>query len=129
MLIAAGISLSAVFAVACWLTPDPRGFGTHQQLGLPECNFRSVTGVNCPHCGMTTSFCFLVRGNLKGAWQANPCGILLAAILTVLTPWCFYVGATGHWALTDDPMTWAVRTAIVYIVIAAMIWIIRSTLW
>ena len=30
-LFAAG--MIAVFAVACWLQPDPRGFGTHLQLG------------------------------------------------------------------------------------------------
>ena len=34
--------------------------GTHQQLGLPPCNFVTLTGYPCPACGMTTSFALLV---------------------------------------------------------------------
>ena len=42
--------LIAVLAIARWLEPDPKGFGTHMQLGLPACQFAKHT--NCtplPH--------------------------------------------------------------------------------
>ncbi|MGE3821953.1 MAG: DUF2752 domain-containing protein, partial [Isosphaeraceae bacterium] len=48
--------LVVAFAVASWLEPDPSGFGTHRQLGLPPCHFAWVTGKPCPTCGMTTAF-------------------------------------------------------------------------
>src|SRR3954447_16098360 len=57
-LVLAGVAvcLGTVLGVACWLRPDPRGMGTHQQLGLPPCTFYLYTDVPCPSCGMTTSF-------------------------------------------------------------------------
>jgi hypothetical protein len=65
-LMSLAIGIVSVMTIAMWLTPDPKGFGTHLQLGLPECEFRSATGINCPHCGMTTSFAWFVRGQ----WQS-----------------------------------------------------------
>jgi hypothetical protein len=81
------LGLVAVFAVARWLDPDPRGFGTHQQLGLPPCHFRWVTGYPCPTCGMTTSFAWFARGRLDRSWEANPVGVLLAPVCLALVPW------------------------------------------
>ncbi|NBO19844.1 MAG: DUF2752 domain-containing protein, partial [Proteobacteria bacterium] len=47
-----------------WLTPDARGLGTHEQLGLPPCGFYLWYGLPCPSCGMTTSWPhFLTRQN------------------------------------------------------------------
>ena len=35
----------SVLGVAAWLKPDPRGFGTHQQLGLGKCGMLVTTGL------------------------------------------------------------------------------------
>ncbi|MFM8393028.1 MAG: DUF2752 domain-containing protein [Acidobacteriota bacterium] len=63
--------------LARWLTPSPRGVGTHQQLGLPACPFLSMTGLPCPVCGMTTSLALAVRGEWRSSVEAQPFGLLL----------------------------------------------------
>ena len=123
-LFAAG--MITVFAVACWLQPDPRGFGTHLQLGLPACQFRQWSGMLCPHCGMTTSFSHVVRGDFSAAWSANPCGLLLASVCGLSIPWCLAVFLTGRWILTPEPFRWLVFGAIGYVFFAFSIWILRS---
>src|SRR6185312_12826777 len=55
-LAAFALALASMLVVARGLEPDPRGFGTHTQLGLWPCAFRATTGRSCPTCGMTTSF-------------------------------------------------------------------------
>jgi hypothetical protein len=87
------LALIAVFAVAAWLNPynadgSPRTLATHQQLGLPPCNFYVVTGLPCPSCGMTTSFALLLHGDLRNSLRANAVGTLLAGFGLLLLPWC-----------------------------------------
>ncbi len=68
---------STLLGLAASLTPDGRGFGSHQQLGYPPCTSVVVFGYPCPTCGMTTSFAHLVRGELIASFQAQPAGFLL----------------------------------------------------
>jgi Protein of unknown function (DUF2752) len=53
--------------------------------GLP-CPLRTLTGVPCPLCGMTTSVEATVHGHLLDALRANPAGPLavLAALVLVV---------------------------------------------
>jgi hypothetical protein len=74
---------TAVFVVAAMLEPDPRGHSTHTQLGLPPCGFLLVTGLPCPGCGLTTSFAHMIRGQIGGAFDANPFGVLLFSATAV----------------------------------------------
>src|SRR5262245_15153515 len=83
----AGLALAAMLAVAVWLTPNERGFGTHQQLGLPECSVLAAFHIRCPACGMTTSWAYTVRGQLWRAATANCGGMLLAIGAILLAPW------------------------------------------
>jgi hypothetical protein len=56
--------------------------------GLP-CPLRTLTGVPCPMCGMTTSVEATVHGHLGAALQANPAGpfaVLAALVLLVRRP-------------------------------------------
>lgn len=54
------------------------------------CIFRHVTGIPCPSCGSTRSVLSLINGNILGAIQWNPLGIVLAGILTVSPFWIIY---------------------------------------
>jgi hypothetical protein len=91
-LVGLALGLAAVFAIALWLDPyrpdgTPRRMGTHQQLHLPPCTFKEVTGLPCPSCGMTTSFALLVRGDVAHSLRANAAGTLLAVFCLALIPW------------------------------------------
>ena len=74
------VGCASVLGVAAKLTPNPRGYGTHTQLGMKPCGMLVVTGLPCPTCGMTTAFSFAVRGNLYRAFLAQPGGLALALI-------------------------------------------------
>ncbi len=126
MMAGLGLSILLIFVMALWLTPDPRGFGTHQQLRLPECSFRKLTGTNCPHCGITTSLCYLVRGQLAAAMKSNASGILLAIVLAVLMPWCFMVSWHGRWLIVSDPVPWLIYGALMYLGITCLLWMVRQ---
>lgn len=121
------LGVVAVFAVALCLKPNVWGYGTHQQLGLPECPFLTLTGLRCPQCGMTTSFAHTVRGQVVQAWQANPFGPLLALILAVVVfPWSVAAALTGRSFLTRQPgmvMIWVLTG---YLLCAIGIWLVRS---
>lgn len=68
-------------ALAATLAPDPAGAGTHEQLGLPPCEFLARTGWPCPTCGVTTSVAAAVGGNPVAAFKAHPFGLLVVAAL------------------------------------------------
>ena len=92
-----GSGLLLLLGVACWLDPDSRGFGTHQQLGLPPCTFSSVFGIRCPSCGMTTSWSHALRGELVMAARSNVGGLLLALLSVLSGPWLLVSGIRGNW--------------------------------
>lgn len=103
-LLAASLLLVAGFALARSLEPDPRGFGTHQKLGLPECTVQLLWNRPCPGCGMTTAFAHLVRGQWNAAARANPGGVLLGTICAVLIPWMWISAWRGETAGVDQPI-------------------------
>jgi Protein of unknown function (DUF2752) len=51
--------------------------------GLP-CPLRTLTGIPCPLCGMSTSVTSTMRLRLVDALAANPGGVLLVALTVVL---------------------------------------------
>jgi hypothetical protein len=123
LLLAAG--LMGLLGVARGLQPDPRGYGTHTQLGLRPCAFASLTGRPCPSCGMTTAWAYLTRGRLKDSWQANPAGCLIALLVPPLVAWlllCCWLKIPVGFRSMDRPLL-AVLAAIVLASLA--VWILR----
>jgi len=82
--VALGIAGAALVVGALGLEPDPRGYGTHEQLGLPPCGFLPGSGIPCPTCGVTTAFTLVAHGRPIEAVAAQPFGALLGAIALAL---------------------------------------------
>jgi uncharacterized protein DUF2752 len=55
--------------------------------GLP-CPLRTLTGVPCPLCGMTTSVEATVHGHVGQALAANPAGVVAVAVAVFLVVRC-----------------------------------------
>ena len=127
-LAALALGLAAVLGVARGLEPDPKGFGTHTQLGLWPCGFRAATGRPCPTCGMTTSFAWSARADLGRAWRANPAGSLLAPTALVMIPWLLFVSAWAKpWPFRDleRPL---VGLSVAVVALTLISWTVRMTL-
>jgi hypothetical protein len=122
---AAGLCLVAALAVAGWLRPDPNGFGTHRQLGLPPCTFIWLFGVRCPSCGMTTAWSHAVHGHWLTAIGSNAGGALLAATAMVAAPWLLFSAARARWLLgRPGDRAWAALASLL-IAVTLLDWFYR----
>lgn len=91
--------LAVLLLTASRLTPDSRGLGTHEQLGLAPCWIHQRTGIICPSCGMTTAWSHALRGELLPAIQTNLGGTLLCLVALVAVPWLALSALRGSWLL------------------------------
>lgn len=85
----------AVLITAASLTANEAGVGTHTQLGLAPCGFKSATGMPCATCGMTTSFTHAADGHLFTAFVTQPAGATLAvltAMAVLVSGWSLATG-------------------------------------
>jgi hypothetical protein len=73
-----------LLAAGVYLKPDPRGHGTHEQLGFARCGFYLMTGYACPTCGATTAFVWMVHGHPWMALKTQPFGALTAVATAAL---------------------------------------------
>jgi len=120
------VTLATLLITAACLTPSPKGYGTHQQLGLPPCTFQVMfDGKPCPSCGMTTSWSHLMRGHVFSSFQANPGGTLLAITSLVLAPWLFMSAVKGTWFIGVPPTWLALTVAITLLSVTFGNWIIQ----
>jgi len=122
------VFLISGFALAASLEPDPRGFGTHQGLGLPPCSFRVLFGVHCPSCGSTTCFANYVRGDWIAAIRANTAAFLLAIACTGLVPWCCVGAWRGRMWRVSDPGTTLMWLLVGLCALSLLQWLMRL-LW
>jgi len=125
LLVGWSLVLLGGFALAFALTPDPRGYGTHQRLGLPPCSFRAMLGIPCPACGMTTSFSHLMHGNMPGALRANPGGVLLALVCAAQVPWCWLSASRGRLAGVADPAKCLLWLILAVACVSLVHWVFR----
>lgn len=78
--VASFAAIVGVWVLAAWLTPDPRGIGTHEQLGLAPCRMVTFFGIPCAFCGMTTAFTHLAHGDIVRAVLTQPAAVVFAAL-------------------------------------------------
>ena len=97
MLAAALGALLLLVAFAVWIEPDPRGFGTHEKLGLPSCKMMEWWGIPCPGCGVTTSVDLAARRRFLASIRNQPFGFLVAIGLPLGALWAI----TGHFRGRD----------------------------
>jgi hypothetical protein len=77
-------------------------FAGRAGVALP-CPLRTLTGVPCPACGLTTAAVALVRGEIGAAFAANPLIFGLAALTVVAGP-LVVLRAAG---LLEPPRPWS----------------------
>lgn len=103
LLVAAALSL--VFYIATQVQPynddgTAMRSASHQTLGMPPCRFKQLFKLDCPSCGMTTSFALLVRGDLVNSLRANWVGTSLALFCAAVVPWSIVSAIRGrYWGL------------------------------
>ncbi len=91
-----GLIVFALLIIASKLEPNPTGFGTHQQLGLPPCTSVVLFGWRCPACGMTTSWALLLHGRMVDALATNAAGVAFALIAIAYLPASCYFTMVGR---------------------------------
>ena len=90
----AGCAILVLFGL--FVTPDPRGYGTHTHLGLPDCKLIEWWGVPCPGCGVTTSVCLAAHGQLLAALHTQPLGLACALLLAFAPLWAVWQHFAGR---------------------------------
>lgn len=89
-------SCAALVALGLFVHPDPRGFGTHEQLGLPSCKPMLWWNVPCPGCGVTTSVALAAHGHPWDAIVNQPFGFVVALALPAFVLWAFVNALRGR---------------------------------
>ena len=113
----------AALGVAAFLRPDPRGIGTHRQLGLAACQFHARTGIPCPTCGVTTSFAHLARGQIFASLYVQPLGTVLGLACIVAFWLAAHMAVSGRAApglLRRFSAGWWITAAMALVILAWM---------
>jgi hypothetical protein len=71
------VMLTGVFVVSLWLNPPDSDYFT-------ICGFKNLTGLPCPGCGLTHSFCAMGKGHLLAALGFNLLGPILFLLFALV---------------------------------------------
>ena len=96
LFLGANLSLALLSAFSLWVTPDPRGVGTHEQLGLPPCAPMQLWNIPCPGCGVTTSVALAAHGRILASFTNQPFGCALALAVPLFAFWAWRVHLGGR---------------------------------
>ena len=121
------VGLTATLITARVLQPSPNGIGTHQQLGLPPCTSIVLWDVPCPACGMTTSWSYMVRGQVFEAFHANAGGALLSIIALACIPATCYFSFAGHASKRERFSLYLAAALLIAITVAIAQWYFRAS--
>lgn len=96
LLAGSALAFALLVAFALWVEPDPRGFGTHEKLGLPPCAPMELWNVPCPGCGVTTAVALASHGHVVASFTTQPFGCVLALLVPVAFAWALACHARGR---------------------------------
>ena len=118
-----------LFALGRWLEPDPRGWGTHEQLGLKPCFPMRHWNIPCPGCGVTTAVALAAHGAPLASLRTQPFGVVVIATALIAALWAITGHARGRdlhaelalvhwrrwrtWIVTLGLLAWAYKLALV----------------
>ncbi len=91
----AGCVVIAFVVLGVFISPDERGFGTHEKLGFPPCAVLEATGIPCPGCGVTTSVSLAANGRFVDSFVNQPFGLFFALASAAYALWAFWTHARG----------------------------------
>jgi hypothetical protein len=129
MLAALGLVLVTLLITAACLTPSRRGMGTHQQLGLPPCSMVQILGLRCPACGMTTSWAYLLDGQVFSSLRANAGGTLLGLTALMLAPWSLLTALRGRWFWVAPRDEVLLVVSVTIAAVTVVDWVVRIVPW
>lgn len=127
-MVAVGMVGIALLFAARQLEPDPRGYGTHEQLGLTPCYFQELTGHVCPTCGCTTAWAHALRGELSQAAQVNLGGMLLCVVVVIGAPWLLVSAVLGQWLISSPAIRPMLIVGSVWLAVVVLDWLRRITM-
>ncbi len=127
VLVGAFVALVLFIVLGFVVQPDARGFGTHEQLGLPSCKLMDWTGVPCPGCGVTTSVAFAARGHVFDALRTQPFGLVVALTIVALPVWALALHFSGQDLYRALQSRATAKIGIVLAVLLALGWIYKLT--
>jgi len=100
-------ALLALVVLGRFVRPDPRGYGTHEQLGLPSCKVIEWWGIPCPGCGVTTSVAWAARGSFLRSLATQPFGLFVALAIPLAAVWAIQGHLRGRDLWRDlNAMRW-----------------------
>lgn len=108
-----------LLSLAAWMEPSAAGHGTHQQLGLPKCDWIARFDLPCPTCGMTTAFAHATEGNFVASFLSQPLGFLLALATAASLLVSVYVVWTGSPVARIFARWWTNR--MIFVLVAAIL--------
>ena len=74
-------------ALGLVLHPDPRGYGTHEQLGFGPCLPMRLWNIPCPGCGVTTAVTLALRGHVLASLRTQPFGLITILACLACAGW------------------------------------------
>lgn len=128
LLVLCGAAVLLLLLLAASLRPNPRGFGTHEQLGLAPCTFQTLFGLRCPSCGMTTAWAHVARGRFAQAVRCSFTGTVLAWTALCVAPWALSSGLRGWWVGVEPNDLVVLGICFAVCVLALGEWAIRLVL-
>ena len=96
------LGVLALWLTARTLTPTAAG-AVLRGVRLPVCPLRSLTGIPCPFCGITTGCAWIAHGRLGEAWHSNVLSPFLMLGSLVLGAYVLFVRMIARRTLEIPP--------------------------